>query len=51
MAEKEKEQEQISYEEQLIQAFMALKGKPLPKNDEKFVGDIPRIMPDRFLKK
>ena len=50
MTEKEKEQEKISYEEQLIQAFLALKGKPLPKDDEKFVGDFKRIMPDRFLK-
>lgn len=51
MTENEKKTEHISYEDQLVQAFLSLKGKPLPTDTEMFLGDMPSKMPDRFEKK
>lgn len=50
MEENKQAPDQSSYEDQLVQAFLALKGKPLPTGTEMFVGDIPSKMPDRFEK-
>ena len=51
MAEQEKKKEQSSYAERLAKAMQSLKGKQLPTDTEMFVGNLPKKMPDRFLKK
>ena len=50
MAEHEKKQEQISYENRWKQAIESWKEKTQPLDTDPFIGNLPEKMPDRFKK-